>query len=212
MFSLLLISLFATPIFAQNTVLYSSASGTSDSSTSISTASVSIDTSTVSTSSMKPVVGITGLHSTSTQTTTTAFNSAAPQATNVQPCNGYVELCDRKLSNVSLVVAHNSPFVVLHNAASNQDLGVLTQLGDGIRGCKFLKQSALCGPTFSSKWPTWYQDNNATVLRLTNTYSAIRDPLPQRDRRPAPLPHLLRPPRCRPPRNLPQNSLELALG
>jgi hypothetical protein len=35
-----------------------------------------------------------------------------------------------------MVVAHNSPFVKEHNAASNQVLPVLTQLKDGIRGCK----------------------------------------------------------------------------
>lgn len=35
-----------------------------------------------------------------------------------------------------MVVAHNSPFVVPHNAASNQVFPVLTQLEDGIRGCK----------------------------------------------------------------------------
>jgi hypothetical protein len=33
-----------------------------------------------------------------------------------------------------MVVAHNSPFVKEHNAASNQALPVLTQLNDGIRG------------------------------------------------------------------------------
>ncbi|KAF2690173.1 PLC-like phosphodiesterase [Lentithecium fluviatile CBS 122367] len=89
------------------------------------------------TSTTEPVLGITGLHSASTQTSATASTSTTPQATNAQTCNGYIELCDRKLSNVSLVVAHNSPFVVAHNAASNQDLGVLTQLGDGIRGLQF---------------------------------------------------------------------------
>jgi hypothetical protein len=35
-----------------------------------------------------------------------------------------------------MVVAHNSPFVRPHNAASNQVLGVETQLNDGIRGCE----------------------------------------------------------------------------
>lgn len=39
-----------------------------------------------------------------------------------------------------MVVAHNSPFVREHNAASNQVLPVLTQLNDGIRGCKWLSE------------------------------------------------------------------------
>jgi hypothetical protein len=36
-----------------------------------------------------------------------------------------------------MVVAHNSPFVKPHNAASNQLYPVESQLNDGIRGCKF---------------------------------------------------------------------------
>jgi len=36
-----------------------------------------------------------------------------------------------------MVVAHNSPFVKRHNAASNQVLPVLDQLNDGIRGLQF---------------------------------------------------------------------------
>jgi hypothetical protein len=140
-YSVLSICFSATPIFAQSSISYSSALGTSGSPTSVSTASVPIDASTLFTSSTIPVVGITSLQSTRARTTTTASISAAPQASNVQPCNGYFELCDRKLSNVSLVVAHNSPFVVPHNAASNQDLNVLTQLDDGIRGCKLPRNS-----------------------------------------------------------------------
>jgi hypothetical protein len=49
-------------------------------------------------------------------------------------CNGYAEFCDRKYSNVTYVVAHNSPFHRAHNAASNQDFDVTTQLDNGIRG------------------------------------------------------------------------------
>lgn len=52
-------------------------------------------------------------------------------------CNGYPELCNRKYSNVTYVMAHNSPFVVPNNAASNQMLGVTKQLNDGIRGLQF---------------------------------------------------------------------------
>jgi hypothetical protein len=39
-----------------------------------------------------------------------------------------------------MVVAHNSPFVKEHNAASNQILPVLTQLNDGIRGRKLTER------------------------------------------------------------------------
>ncbi|USP81382.1 uncharacterized protein yc1106_08656 [Curvularia clavata] len=62
---------------------------------------------------------------------------ASRPTVNTQPCNGYVEFCNRKFSNVSMVVAHNSPFVKPHNAASNQIYPVLTQLQDGIRGLQF---------------------------------------------------------------------------
>lgn len=63
-----------------------------------------------------------------TQTTTTAV-----KPTNTQPCNGYVELCTRKYSNVTVVGCHNSPFVRPGNSGSNQELDVTTQLNDGIR-------------------------------------------------------------------------------
>ncbi|CAK7267479.1 hypothetical protein SEPCBS119000_002570 [Sporothrix epigloea] len=48
-------------------------------------------------------------------------------------CNGHAELCSRKYSNVSMVGAHNSPFAVQNNIASNQHLTVTQQLDDGIR-------------------------------------------------------------------------------
>ncbi|KAF2204509.1 PLC-like phosphodiesterase, partial [Delitschia confertaspora ATCC 74209] len=52
-------------------------------------------------------------------------------------CNLYSELCSRKFSNITTVVAHNSPFTRPHNALSNQDQPVITQLNDGIRGLEF---------------------------------------------------------------------------
>ncbi|KAK8175689.1 PLC-like phosphodiesterase [Phyllosticta citrichinensis] len=58
-------------------------------------------------------------------------SSATP--TNTQPCNGYVELCDRKYSNITEVCAHNSPFVRSGSAAANQQYDVTVQLNDGIR-------------------------------------------------------------------------------
>ncbi|RMZ74535.1 tat pathway signal sequence [Pyrenophora seminiperda CCB06] len=69
--------------------------------------------------------------------TVSATRSHRPRPTNTRPCNGYVEFCERKFSNVSMVAAHNSPFVKLHNAASNQMYPVLNQLNDGIRGLQF---------------------------------------------------------------------------
>jgi hypothetical protein len=59
--------------------------------------------------------------------------SSSAQATNTQPCNGHAQFCNMKFSNITMVAAHNSPFVRPNNAASNQALGVTTQLNDGIR-------------------------------------------------------------------------------
>jgi len=52
-------------------------------------------------------------------------------------CNGYEELCNRKYSNVTYVIAHNSPFHMANNAASNQDFDVTTQLDNGVRGSEW---------------------------------------------------------------------------
>jgi hypothetical protein len=56
-----------------------------------------------------------------------------PNPTNTTPCNGYKELCYRKYNNITQIAAHNSPFHVPNNVASNQNLGVIAQLDDGIR-------------------------------------------------------------------------------
>lgn len=61
----------------------------------------------------------------------TATGDDAPQ--NTQPCNNYVELCERRYSNVTEVGAHNSPFVREGSSAANQQLDVITQLNDGVR-------------------------------------------------------------------------------
>ncbi|KAJ9652876.1 hypothetical protein H2198_007878 [Neophaeococcomyces mojaviensis] len=63
--------------------------------------------------------------------------SSSARATNTQPCNGYPELCNRKYSNITQVAAHNSPFNIRGNVASNQALDVTTQLNDGIRMLQF---------------------------------------------------------------------------
>lgn len=70
-------------------------------------------------------------------------NTSAPIPTasqtpvvNTQPCNGWPEFCSRSYSNITMVAAHNSPFVRPGNAGSNQALDVTQQLNDGVRMCK----------------------------------------------------------------------------
>lgn len=79
---------------------------------------------------------MSSISSTSTRTILegTATRSQSSEPTSNVRCNGYSEFCNRKYSNVTYVVAHNSPFHVPNNAASNQMLDVNTQLDDGIRG------------------------------------------------------------------------------
>lgn len=64
--------------------------------------------------------------------TASTTSSAAPIPAG-QPCNCDPELCSRSYSNVTYIGAHNSPFAIPLNPASNQDLDVTTQLNDGIR-------------------------------------------------------------------------------
>ncbi|KAL3480081.1 PLC-like phosphodiesterase [Aspergillus californicus] len=79
---------------------------------------------------------ITGnVTSNSTHSSTPSPSSTPP--VNTQPCNGYPEFCDRKYSNISMVGAHNSPFVMQGNVAANQALSVQYQLDDGIRMLQF---------------------------------------------------------------------------
>jgi hypothetical protein len=69
-------------------------------------------------------------------TATTATNTATnTPVVNTRPCNGYAEFCAKKYSNITMVTAHNSPFVRKNNVAANQALDVTTQLNDGIRMC-----------------------------------------------------------------------------
>ncbi|KAM5352441.1 hypothetical protein ACJ41O_005164 [Fusarium nematophilum] len=65
--------------------------------------------------------------------TGTATTTTKAKPTNTQPCNNYVEFCRRKYSNITMIGAHNSPFVRPGNSGSNQELPVRTQLNDGIR-------------------------------------------------------------------------------
>ena len=62
--------------------------------------------------------------------------STAPVASNTVPCNNYPEFCNRKYSNITEVCAHNSAFSIKNNAASNQELGIVDQLNDGVRMSK----------------------------------------------------------------------------
>ena len=84
-----------------------------------------------------------GMHTTvlgnasASATNATARPTSTP-VVNTQPCNGYPEFCAKKYSNVTMVAAHNSPFVKPGNVAANQMLDVTTQLNDGIRMCMFL--------------------------------------------------------------------------
>ena len=73
---------------------------------------------------------------------TASSTTTSAQPTNTQPCNNYPEFCTRKYSNITEVCAHNSPFSVKNNAASNQALDVTTQLNDGIRMRKYMYQSS----------------------------------------------------------------------
>lgn len=72
----------------------------------------------------------------SNPSTTFAGNGTATgddEPENTQPCNNYVEFCERKYGNITEVGAHNSPFVREGSSAANQQLDVITQLNDGIR-------------------------------------------------------------------------------
>lgn len=66
-------------------------------------------------------------------TATTSGTATASPVVNTQPCNNYPEFCARKYSNITMVAAHNSPFVRKNNVAANQVLDVTQQLNDGVR-------------------------------------------------------------------------------
>ena len=92
----------------------------------------------VTTSSASLIQGTVVGGSLNTTNATAASNSTASRTTsaaptNTQPCNNYPELCSRKYSNITFVAAHNSPFITPNNVGANQELGVFSQLNDGIR-------------------------------------------------------------------------------
>ncbi|KAJ5086409.1 hypothetical protein NUU61_007716 [Penicillium alfredii] len=69
--------------------------------------------------------------------TATRTTSSTPSPINTQPCNNYPEFCTRRYSNITMVAAHNSPFVRSSNVAANQALDVIAQLNDGVRMLQF---------------------------------------------------------------------------
>lgn len=104
--------------------------------TSVSQSQNATATTSTTTEDVTAIVGLSPSNA-SGNGTASATTSIRPRPSNTRPCNGHVEFCDRKFSNISMVVAHNSPFVRPHNAASNQLYPVLNQLNDGIRGRKY---------------------------------------------------------------------------
>lgn len=79
------------------------------------------------------VIGNNSMNATATATGT----ATSTPVVNTRPCNNYAEFCTRKYSNITMVAAHNSPFVRKNNIAANQVLDVTTQLNDGIRTRKW---------------------------------------------------------------------------
>lgn len=78
-------------------------------------------------------------------TATTSGTATATPVVNTQPCNNYPEFCSRKYSNITMVAAHNSPFVRKNNVAANQVLDVTQQLNDGVRMCEYTSNSRNLG-------------------------------------------------------------------
>lgn len=138
-----------------------------------------------------PLTTISGSNKTRTETTTvTATLTAVQPEVTFQPCNGYVEFCNRRFSNVTMVVAHNSPNVVPHNAASNQAVGVQAQLNDGIRGRNSKPHHNPSTNTIA------HLRIRVTKLMLTD-YSTLRHSLLRINN--AAMPYLLQPSRRRTP-------------
>ncbi|RAK87090.1 tat pathway signal sequence [Aspergillus costaricaensis CBS 115574] len=107
---------------SQTTFTTTTAANTTISTNGTTTATTTTDTNVV-------VTGTRNSSSTATSTATTPANS--------QPCNGYTEFCSRQYSNITMVTAHNSPFVKKNNIAANQMYKVKTQLEDGVRMLSF---------------------------------------------------------------------------
>jgi hypothetical protein len=76
---------------------------------------------------------LTQISGAANRTMTATGTSSAPVMSNTAACNNYPEFCNRKYSNITEVCAHNAAFAIPRNAASNQDLGIIDQLNDGVR-------------------------------------------------------------------------------
>lgn len=99
-------------------------------------------------------------------------NASQTPVVNTQPCNGWPEFCSRRYSNVTMVAAHNSPFVQPGNAASNQALDVTQQLNDGVRMRKYLHRSSkvltsklIQSSAIPNSLPKWHYDALPYLLR-----------------------------------------------
>ncbi|PYH95459.1 PLC-like phosphodiesterase [Aspergillus ellipticus CBS 707.79] len=109
--------------------------GNNNTHTTFSTITASANTTTNGTTTTSTTTS-TGVELTGTRVDSTSTATATTPA-NTQPCNGYTEFCSRQYSNITMVTAHNSPFVKKNNIASNQEYKVKTQLEDGVRMLSF---------------------------------------------------------------------------
>lgn len=91
------------------------------------------DSKTVLTGSASTRTTTTNLSSNATASTSSTTSSSAPIPTNTTPCNSHPEFCSRRYSNITMISAHNSPFVRAGSAAANQEYDVIAQLDDGVR-------------------------------------------------------------------------------
>lgn len=146
------------------------AANTSHSSTE-STNSTTSNSVTLLVGSVSSTSSSTSFNGTTTRTNATRTSSSTSSSpTNTQPCNNYPQFCERSYSNVTYVAAHNSPFVHPGNAASNQDLGVLDQLNDGIRMLQF--------QTHYENNTMWLCHTSCELLnvgKLVNYFQAVAD-------------------------------------
>lgn len=99
-------------------------------------------------------------NATVSETATTTASSERPS--NTQPCNNFVELCNRKYSNITNVAAHNFAFAKKGNVASNQQYGPTDQLNDGIRMCKLLLEYHPCPDAKANQTYEQYKAKYAT--------------------------------------------------
>lgn len=61
-----------------------------------------------------------------------AFSALAVAVPHGTVCNGHIELCDRRYSNITYIGAHDSPFVG-NDLADNQNITIEEQLAMGVR-------------------------------------------------------------------------------